>query len=115
MKGSGEEKYRTDGMTPHLPVDSFSGPEMKHKGEDLTVNETLGTEIASKKVGIRVYLPADLAERIKNAVYWTPGLTLGGLAQDALRKAVIQLERERNKGQPFGPRRGELKRGRPLK
>jgi hypothetical protein len=99
-----------DGMTPHLPIDSLAMPQMKRKGENLEV-----TEIVSKKVGIRVYLPADLAERIKNAVYWTPGLTLGGLAQDALRKAVMQLERDRNKGQPFIPRKGELKRGRPLK
>ena len=99
-----------DAMTPHLPIDSLAVSEMKRKGENLEA-----TEIASKKVGIRVYLPADLAERIKNAVYWTPGLTLGGLAQDALRKAVTQLERETNKGQPFIPRKGELKRGRPLK
>src|SRR5262245_18670074 len=92
------------------PMSPEGRKSMKRKGEILEA-----TEIAAKKVGIRVYLPVDLAERIKNAVYWTPGMTLGGLAQDALRRAVGQLERERNKGQPFIPRKGELKRGRPLK
>lgn len=65
------------------------------------------------KERLTVHLPVELIERIKNAVYWTPGLTLAGLAEEALAAAVERLERER--GEPFPPRRSELKGGRPLK
>jgi hypothetical protein len=65
------------------------------------------------KERLTVHLPVDLIDRIKNAVYWTPGLTLAGLAEEALAAAVEKLERAR--GEPFPPRRSELKGGRPLK
>jgi hypothetical protein len=66
-----------------------------------------------KKERLTVHLSVDLIERVKNAVYWTPGLTLAGLAEDALREAVDQLEQAR--GEPFPPRQRELTGGRPLK
>nr|BAL59202.1 hypothetical conserved protein [Candidatus Acetothermum autotrophicum] len=65
------------------------------------------------KERLTVHLPVDLIDRIKNAVYWTPGLTLARLAEEALTAAVARLERER--GEPFPPRRSELTGGRPLK
>ena len=65
------------------------------------------------KERLTVHLPVELIDRIKNAVYWTPGLTLAGLAEEALTAAVEKLERER--GGPFPPRKAELKGGRPLK
>ena len=34
---------------------------------------------------LTVHLPVDLIEGVKNAVYWTPGLTLARLAEDAWR------------------------------
>lgn len=66
-----------------------------------------------EKERMTVHLPIDLIDRAKNAVYWTPGLTLAGLAETALRHIVDQLEEER--GEPFPEREGELKGGRPLK
>ncbi len=66
-----------------------------------------------RKERLTVHLPVELIERVKNAVYWTPGLTLAGLAEEALTLAVERLERER--GEPFPPRKSELKGGRPLK
>jgi hypothetical protein len=59
------------------------------------------------------HLPVEVIERAKNAVYWTPGLTLAGLAAQALTEAVDRLERHR--GQAFPPRESELKGGRPMK
>jgi hypothetical protein len=64
------------------------------------------------KERLTVHLPVDLIDRVKNAVYWTPGLTLAGLAEEAFTAAVERLERER--GEPFPPRKTELKGGRPL-
>jgi hypothetical protein len=60
-----------------------------------------------------IHVDVGLMERIRNAVYWTPGLTLAGMAEEGLRNV---LERhERANGGPFRKRRSELKGGRPLK
>ncbi len=56
-------------------------------------------------------LPADLLERLRNTVYWTPGLTMAKLVADAISDALDRLER-RN-GEPFPKRMEELKPGRP--
>lgn len=59
------------------------------------------------------HLPVEVMERAKNAVYWTPGLTLADLAAQALTDAVDRLERK--KGESFPPRKANLKGGRPMK
>jgi hypothetical protein len=69
-------------------------------------------EKSSKKQRITVQISIEVIERIKNAVYWTPGLTLASLAEDAFSKAVDMLERE--KESPFPKRKNELKTGRPI-
>ena len=62
---------------------------------------------------LTVHLPVELIERVKNAVYWTPGLTLARLAEEALRQALAALETAR--GAPFPPRERNLTVGRPLR
>ncbi len=59
------------------------------------------------------HLPVEVMERAKNAVYWTPGLTLADLAAQALTDAVDRLEKK--KGEPFPPRKADLKGGRLMK
>jgi len=55
-----------------------------------------------------------LAERLRDAVYWTPaGVTLSGTARDALRAAVGMIEERYNGGERFPPRDEDLKGGRP--
>ena len=66
-----------------------------------------------RKERLTIHLPQSLIERLKNAVYWTPGLTLAGLGETALTRLVDELETER--GTAFEARTGELKGGRPLK
>jgi len=66
-----------------------------------------------EKQRITVQISAEVIERVKNAVYWTPGLTLAKLAEDALTAYVNVMER--NKGHAFIPRKEELTCGRPLK
>jgi hypothetical protein len=65
------------------------------------------------KERLTVHLPVELIERVKNTVYWTPGLTLAGLAEEALIEALAK--REAIRGEPFPARREELKGGRPMK
>jgi len=66
-----------------------------------------------RKERLTVHLPVDLIERVKNAVYWTPGLTLAQLAAEALRQAIDA--REAARGAPFPPREHNLTVGRPLR
>ena len=65
------------------------------------------------KERLTVHVPVELIDRVKNIVYWTPGLTLARLAEEALTKEVEKREKER--GEPFPRRAEELKGGRPLK
>lgn len=66
-----------------------------------------------RKERLTIHLPQSLIERLKNAVFWTPGLTLAELGETALTRLVNELEEQR--GEAFEPRTGELKGGRPLK
>jgi hypothetical protein len=55
----------------------------------------------------------DVADRVKNAVYWTPGLTMARFIEKALEDAIDKLEEDR--GGKFEAREGELVGGRPMK
>lgn len=66
-----------------------------------------------KKERFTVHIPVDVIERIKNCVYYTPGLTIAELAEQAFLRELA--ERESMRGQPFPQRDGELKTGRPVK
>lgn len=65
-----------------------------------------------RKLSLTIHIRADLIERVKNAVYWTPGLTMSGLAERTLEQAIAELEEEN--GGPFPPREGGLRPGRPI-
>lgn len=68
-----------------------------------------------------------MVERAKNAVYWTRGLTLAQLTEQALEKALSTLEKNtaifddktgnplKEKGQLFPECTEELETGRPIK
>jgi hypothetical protein len=63
-------------------------------------------------VTVGVSLDPEVLERARNAVYWTPGLTLTALATRALATTVDALEHER--GQPFPARAGNASLRRPV-
>ncbi len=65
------------------------------------------------KERLTVHLPLSLINRVKNAVFYTPGLTLAELAELALTRAIEDLEMQR--GEPFPQRTKELAGGRPMK
>lgn len=66
----------------------------------------------TNKVLVSVRMDQAVLAAAKSAAYWTPGETLGGLVEEALRREVQRLERLR--GKPFPPA-GKLRSGRPLK
>ncbi len=65
-----------------------------------------------EKSRLTINLSVDLIERVKNAVYWTPGLTMSSLTERALIHAVNVYEKDR--GDVFPTRREELRPGRPV-
>jgi post-segregation antitoxin (ccd killing protein) len=65
----------------------------------------------NRKAKITVTLPVKLLDRMRNAVYWTPSLTIAGLAETALESKLKKLEKKRK----FRPRRGKIRVGRPPK
>ncbi len=67
----------------------------------------------TEKQRVTFQLSKDVIERARNAVYWTPGLTMSGLAEEALKRELKRLEEKR--GMPFSERAQELKAGRPVK
>ncbi|MGB6068809.1 MAG: hypothetical protein WBG50_28700 [Desulfomonilaceae bacterium] len=87
-------RQRPDSTTDRLPQDSSQ------------------TQPPPKK-RFTVHLPHDLIERARNAAYWTPGLTLALLAEQALREYIDKLEADQ--GEPFQQREHELTGGRPIK
>lgn len=78
-----------------------------------------GTRVPEEKVQrpakqrITLHISADLVDRVKNAVYWEPGLTVAGFAEEAFTKTIEELEEER--GAPFPQRKQHrLRGGRPV-
>jgi hypothetical protein len=63
------------------------------------------------KQRLTVTLPAQLLNRLRNAVYWTPTLTLAGVIESAVAAKLDHLETLN--GEPFPTRNEELKGGRP--
>lgn len=71
-----------------------------------------------KKVRVAFYLSAGLAEEIRNCVVHLSGppqrLTMTALAEEAFREKLSCLQTACTHGEPFPPREGELKGGRPI-
>lgn len=65
------------------------------------------------KQRITLHISTELVDRVKNAVYWEPGLTVAGFAEEAFSTAIEDLEEER--GKPFPQRKHHrLRGGRPV-
>jgi hypothetical protein len=67
---------------------------------------------AQKKEKLTVHLTHELIERVKNAAYWNPKLTIASIAELGVKYAIEQVEKEH--GGPYPPRESELKGGRPI-
>ena len=65
------------------------------------------------KMRITFYISTDIVESAKNAAYWTPGMTLSSLAEQAISSYIDDMEAQRD--MPFLPRESELAKGRPAK
>lgn len=64
-----------------------------------------------RTVRLTVSLPGELVDRLRNAVYWSPGLTLAWLISQSLRTSLTEMESLRQG--PFPKRTNPLRAGRP--
>ena len=98
------------------PLDALVPPKAERKTRAAVTRKAPESPQEAPKGGkerLTVHLPLEVIDRAKNAVYWSPGLTLAGLAETAFLKALEKLEREN--GGPFSARKAELRGGRPMK
>lgn len=84
--------------------------ETMHASHDMLFKKATKRKAVERK-RLTVSLPLELLERSRNTVYWTKGLTLAQLLEQALNYSLDQ--RERLHGQPFPKRLEDLKGGRP--
>jgi hypothetical protein len=94
-------------IAPAAPEKGSTG----YKGSTATI-ATSGTIPRPQRVKLMLNLSAETARRVRSAVYWTPGLRLSKLADQALAEAVDRLEKKR--GEPFPQIEGNLEGGRPV-
>lgn len=100
------------------PLDSLIQPISTNENATAILNtqeesiKPIQKQNKSLKQRMTVQISQDVIERLKNAVYWTPGLTLASLAEEAFSNAVDKLESAR--AAPFPKRNSELKTGRPI-
>ncbi len=70
-------------------------------------------EAKKLKTRVTIHLSVELIDKVKNAVYWEPGLTLTEFAERALTRELKKWEKEW--GEEYPQRQDQLKGGRPLK
>jgi hypothetical protein len=79
----------------------------RHEGPSLQIRA------AETRKKITVHLRPDLIERVKNAAYWNPRLTIAAIAEAGILRAIEDVEKEY--GGPYPAREQELRGGRPMK
>ena len=70
-------------------------------------------EAAEGRRKLTVHLEADIVNRVKNAAYWNPRLTIAKIAERGIRLALKEVEKDH--GGAYPQREGELVGGRPIK
>lgn len=95
------------------PLDTlFGNPSKPEPAPSNKPDPVESAEDIIEKQRVTLTLSKSLIDKARNAVYWTPGLTLTALTEEALATALEQLEQ--NRGNKFPQREGELRPGRPV-
>lgn len=104
-------KKKTIGSNPLMAY--LSKEQQRQKAQPNLSAKAPKQQEAPSKQRVTIHLSTDLINRVKDAVYWEPGLTLTSFAQQALSKALDKLEKKR--GQKYPARKDHnLRGGRPL-
>lgn len=95
-------------MPNHHPVLAKQGS-ARMRGRPATQDHS--DQLRTRMVRLTVNLPAELADRMRDAVYWTPGLTIAWFIASAIRTSLTELETIHRA--PFPKRARQLRPGRP--
>jgi hypothetical protein len=97
-------------LIPEPPVEGPNAEPIASKAEKST--PALRSK-APRRAKVTVVLDGALVERIRNAAYWNPELSVAGVAEMGIKIALERIEKEH--GGAYPPRSGKLRAGRPLK
>ena len=92
------------GLSRQKAVDAALADERKKAAKD-------EAKARARTVRTTFQMRPDLLERVRNAVFWTPGMTLTQFYSEAVEILLQQMEKER--GEEFPQRTSDVKRGRP--
>jgi hypothetical protein len=95
-------------MPNHLPILTKQS-RTRMQGRPATQDHS--DQLRTTMVRLTVNLPAELADRMRDAVYWTPGLTIAWFIASAIRTSLTELETINRA--PFPKRARQLRPGRP--
>ena len=109
----GKPKRRTKTLNEVVTEGRAREAKKARKAKQATPAKPEKRALSAEPVKVTARLPAELTERVRDAVFYTPGLTLDALGTDAYERAIKALERKR--GEPFPRRTAPVKRGRPVK
>lgn len=91
-------------------------PKKDKTSESVTIQaaKSAQDQVKELKQRVTIHISVDLIDRVKNAVYWEPGLTLTEFAERAFERELKKWEKEW--GEEYPQRKSyQLKGGRPLK
>jgi len=91
------------------PIAAYLNRALNKKNTSLTTQPS-ATKIEKQR--ITIHLSTELIERLKNVVFWEPGLTITSLTEKALDAELIKLEKKR--GNAYPKRTHNLTGGRPI-
>jgi hypothetical protein len=117
MSKNGRQTIGTEFMEQlnDSPLDLLTAPkadkEMSEKKTKFSQESKEDFKVPKERMTIQI--SKDTIERVKDAVYWTPGLTVAQLTEEALEHALDRLEKKN--GKTFEKRKSQLKPGRPIK
>lgn len=66
-----------------------------------------------RRLRLSTEIDAEVLDAAKDAVFWTPGMTLASFVTEALSRQIQQLTDDR--GEPYPPRTSALPPGRPVR
>jgi len=94
-------------VKPERPAENTDRPPPEHAQPPAT------QPASGRRQKLTIHLDADLVNRVKNAAYWNPRLTIARIAEQGIRAAMEKVEKEN--GGPYLQRESELIGGRPIK
>jgi hypothetical protein len=92
---------KTDPLEGSDPLSLILGSPPKKQGQETKSPNNDTKRQGQKKEKLTVHVTHDLAERVKNAAYWNPRLTIAAIAERGLARVMEEIEQQN--GGPYPP------------